>query len=201
MHFASNDLSGAEAYRLLAATVLPRPIALVTTVSAEGVPNAAPFSFFNAMGSKPPVVAMGIEPRPDGSYKDTSANIIETREFVVNLVDEPLADKMNACAATLAPEVNELEEVGLKTIPSSGVRAPRVEDSPVSMECKLLQTVDLAGGGSIVIGEVIHFHLQDRIVSSLDPLRIDTGEHSLIGRLSASDYCRTTDRFQLQRPG
>ena len=200
MHFAADKLSPATAYKLLSSTILPRPIAFVTSMNADGQANAAPFSFFNAMGYAPPVVVLGFSPNPDGSQKDTPNNIMETREFVVNLVDEPLAAQMNITAATLPADVDEISLAALDTIPSLDILPPRLAASPVSFECKYFNDMPLSGGGRIIVGEVLHFHLRDAIVSSLEPLRIDLNKLGVISRLSGSKYGRITDQFEIERP-
>ena len=200
MHFAADKLSPATAYKLLSSTILPRPIAFVTSMNADGQANAAPFSFFNAMGYAPPVVVLGFSPNPDGSQKDTPNNIMETREFVVNLVDEPLAAQMNITAATLPADVDEISLAALDTIPSLDILPPRLAASPVSFECKYFNNMPLSGGGRIIVGEVLHFHLRDAIVSSLEPLRIDLNKLGVISRLSGSKYGRITDQFEIERP-
>ncbi|UTW56534.1 flavin reductase family protein [Kordiimonas sp. SCSIO 12610] len=200
MHFASKDIPAASAYKLLTSTVVPRPIAFVTTISADGIVNAAPFSFFNAMGSEPPVVALGFEPKADGSDKDTPNNIFDTGEFVVNIVDENLASQMNICAGPYPASESEIEAAELATVQSLEVAPPRISLSPVSFECKLFQNVPLGGGGHIVIGEILHFHVRDDIIESLDPLRINVRKLDAIARLTGADYARTTDTFQIKRP-
>jgi len=200
MHFSSADISPNTAYKLLSSTILPRPIAFVTSMNIGGQFNAAPFSFFNAMGSAPPVIVLGFQPNADGSHKDTPNNILATGEFVVNLVDEPLAAQMNICAATLPPEVDEIALANLETTASTGVKPPRLTASPVSLECSRLTDVPLKGGGIIIIGEVIHFHLRDEIISSLDPLRIDIDKLAPISRLNGPKYGRITDQFEIERP-
>lgn len=200
MHFASKDISPATAYKLLSSTILPRPIALVTSINAAGQTNAAPFSFFNAMGYEPPVVVLGFTPSADGLQKDTPNNILETREFVVNLVDEPLAAQMNICAATLPADVDEIELAELDTVPSLDILPPRLKAAPVSFECKFFNDMPLSGGGRIIVGEVIHFHLRDDIVASSHPLRIDLDKLAPISRLSGSKYGRITDQFEIERP-
>ncbi len=200
MHFASENISPATAYKLLSSTILPRPIAFVTTVNVAGQTNAAPFSFFNAMGSEPPVVVLGFQTNADGTQKDTPNNIIETGVFVVNLVDEPLAAQMNICAATLSADVDEIALAQLEIIPSLGIAPPRLRAAPVSMECKLLNSVPLAGGGLIIIGEVLHFHVRDDIITSQDPLRLDINKLAPISRLNGPKYGRITDQFEIERP-
>lgn len=201
MHFSSSDISPSLAYQLLVSTVVPRPIAFVTTLDEQGRSNAAPFSFFNAMGSEPPVIVLGFEPKTDGSRKDTPNNIIATGEFVVNLVDEALSTQMNQCAAALDSQISEIEHAGLSTLPSLSVAPPRLRASPVQFECRLFQTTPLAGGGCVVIGEVLEFHVRDELVTSVEPLRIDLNKLGVISRLSGPQYGRITDSFQLVRPG
>ncbi|MEM1035577.1 MAG: flavin reductase family protein [Pseudomonadota bacterium] len=200
MHFSSADLPRALAYKLLVSTVIPRPIAFVTSQSAEGILNAAPYSFFNAMGSAPPVVAIGFEPTTDAGVKDTSSNILETGEFVVNIVDEAMSVQMNQAAASLPPEVDEIALTELDTSDSLAVRPPRLSASPMAMECRLLDKTELAGGGVIVIGEVLHFHLRDDAIAETDPLRIDIDKIAPIARLNGPHYARITDKFSIERP-
>lgn len=199
MEFDLEHRDRGHAYRLLAGLVTPRPIALVTTVSPEGVPNAAPFSFFNVFGSEPPIVALAPGDREPGIPKDTARNIRLTGQFVVNLVDEAIAARMNACAASFPPEVDEIEAVGLTPVPSSTVRPPRLAEAPVHLECREWGTLEI-GGNRVVIGEVLRLHVRDGI---LDPetLRVDRGEYRPIGRMHGADgYCRTSDFFTLARP-
>jgi flavin reductase (DIM6/NTAB) family NADH-FMN oxidoreductase RutF len=199
MNFSSNSISRAIAYKLLVSTILPRPIAFVTSLDLDGKANAAPFSFFNAMGSEPPVVVLGFEPKPDGSQKDTP-NILATREFVVNIVNEPLAQQMNICAASLPADESEIDLAGLQTLTSIEVAPPRLAASPASFECRLVQDIELSGGGRIILGEVLHFHLSDDVVSTVDPLRIDIDKLAPISRLSGPLYGRISDQFEIRRP-
>lgn len=198
--FSTADISRNDAYRLLTSTIVPRPIAFVTTVDAQGRVNAAPFSFFNAVGSAPPTVVLGFEPNADGSQKDTPNNIVATSEFVVNLVDRALAERMSEAAASLPPGVSEVDHVGLDTIPSVAVTTPRLAASPVAMECRLTHNNPLSGGGRVILGEVIEFHIRESIIESLDPLRINLEQLDAISRLSGPYYGTTRDRFSIQRP-
>jgi len=200
MHFSASDISSSIAYKLLVSTIVPRPIAFVTSISRDGVLNAAPYSFFNAMGSAPPVVALGFQPAEDGGRKDTPANILETREFVVNLVDETMAVQMNQAAGSHAPDVDEVALTGLDTVPSFEVRPPRLKASPAAFECKLLDKTELSGGGVILIGEVLQFHIKDAAITGYDPLRIDIDELAPIARLNGPHYARITDKFSIKRP-
>jgi flavin reductase (DIM6/NTAB) family NADH-FMN oxidoreductase RutF len=187
-------------YKLLTGAVVPRPIAFVSTISADGVFNLAPFSFFNAFSANPPVVGFSPSHSADGRSKDTLANIKAVGEFVVNIVSEEIAEQMNATSAPFPPEVDEFEATGLTPAASDMVRPPRVKESRVSMECKLLQIVELSRlpmGGNLVLGEVVRFHVDDDIV---DDYRIDPGKLRAVGRMAGPTYVRTRDRFDMARP-
>lgn len=198
--FTAADISSATAYRLLTSTIVPRPIAFVTTIDAQDRINAAPFSFFNAVSSNPPTVVLGFEPNADGSQKDTPNNIVTTGEFVVNLVDMDLAERMSAAAASLPPGVSEVDHVGLETTPSISVSPPRLTSSPVAMECRLTHDNPLAGGGRVILGEVLEFHVRETLIESFDPLRIDLNQLDAISRLSGPYYGRIREQFSIQRP-
>ena len=196
------DLEGQFAdrtYPILASLVTPRPIALVTTISADGKVNAAPFSFFNLMGANPPILAFAPGDRDDGTPKDTVLNIRATHEFVVNLVDEKIAEAMNQCAASLPYGDNELTRAGLHAAPSSVVKPPRIAESPVSLECVEWGTLQI-GGNRVVIGLIKRLHLRDELFDA-DKKRIHADKLLLIGRMASPDwYCRTRDRFEMKRP-
>ncbi|MGC8469677.1 MAG: flavin reductase family protein [Acetobacteraceae bacterium] len=200
MLFDFAALAPNDRYKLLAATVVPRPIAWVVTADAAGRRNAAPFSFFNVLAGDPPVIGIGIGDRPSGTMKDTGANIRATGEFVVNLVDEASAAQMNLTATDFAQGEDELALVGLDTLPSARVAPPRIARSPVALECRLRQSLDLGGGRSIVIGEVLAIHVADEAVLDAARCHIDTPRLDLIGRMHGGGwYSRTTDRFDLPR--
>jgi flavin reductase (DIM6/NTAB) family NADH-FMN oxidoreductase RutF len=193
---ATNDI-----YKLMVGAIVPRPIALVSTVDEANVRNLAPFSYFTACSSNPPVVVFCpiMRPLPPGA-KDTLRNIIATREFVVNIVSEEFAGGMNATAAQVPPEVDEFELSGLTPVPSDLIKPPRVAESHIHMECRLLQIVqvsDQPGGGSLVLGEVLRFHVREDLFENF---RIDPDKLRAIGRMAGSTYIRTTDRFDLERP-
>ena len=196
------DLTGPhreDAYMILAGLVTPRPIALTTTVDREGRVNAAPFSFFNLLGDSPPIVGLCPGDRSPGVPKDTARNIRLTHEFVVNLVDEDLAEKMNLCAAGLPPGENELLHAGLTAIPSSVVTPPRIAEAPASLECRSHSIVEI-GDNRLIIGEVLRVHVREGI---LDPQTwlIRPGAYLPIGRMQSPHwYCRTRDIFEMQRP-
>ena len=188
-----------RAYPLLASLVTPRPIALVTSRSADGKVNAAPFSFFNVLGANPPIVAFAPGDRDDGTPKDTALNIRATHEFVVNLVDEALAEAMNQCAAPLPYGENELARAGLTAAPSSTVKAPRIAEAPASLECVEWGTLQI-GGNRVVIGLVKRLHLRDELFDAAKK-RIHADKLFLIGRMASPHwYCRTRDRFEMIRP-
>lgn len=198
------NLSTARAssiYQHLIRVIAPRPIAWVSTVSATGVTNLAPFSFFTGVGSKPPSVLFCPANRRDGGPKDTLKNILETREFVINVVPYRLAEAMNLSSAELPSEESEFQLTGLQVSRSAVVKAPGVSSSPIRMECRLLQHLALddgPGGANIVLGEIVHMHLDDNVLDSTgyaDPLLLD-----LVGRLGGAAYCRTTEQFELPRP-
>jgi flavin reductase (DIM6/NTAB) family NADH-FMN oxidoreductase RutF len=195
------QIAPSDIYKLMIGMIVPRPIAFVSTVDAAGVRNLAPFSYFTACSSNPPVIcfctAVRSDPRP---YRDTLRNIEATGEFVVNMVSEEFAEKMNLCASEVPPEVDEFELSGLTPLASDLVKPPRVAESKVQMECRLHQIVrvsDKPGGGILVLGEVLRFHVLDSII---DGYKIDPGRLNAIGRMGGATYIRTHDRFEMQRP-
>ncbi len=200
MLFDFAELPARECYKLLVSTVTPRPIAWVVSLDADGKLNAAPFSFFNAFSGDPPVVGVGIGSHKPPLAKDTRANIGDTGEFVVNLVSEDVAAAMNITAIEFNRGVNELEQAGLTTLPSVRVKPPRIAESPVSMECKLFQIVDLGPNNGLVLGQVVAMHVRDDAV--IDPAKhyINTPKLKLIGRMHGTGwYARTTDLFDMPR--
>ena len=195
------QIAPSDIYKLMIGMIVPRPIAFVSTIDAAGVSNLAPFSYFSACSSNPPVVcfctAVRSDPRP---YRDTLRNIEDTGEFVVNMVSEEFAEKMNLCAAEVPPEVDEFELSGLTPLASNLVKPPRVAESKAQMECRLHRIVrvsDKPGGGILVLGEVLRFHVLDSII---DGYKIDPDRLNAIGRMGGPMYLRTHDRFEMQRP-
>lgn len=187
-----------QRYKLLVGLVTPRPIALVSTRGRDGVVNAAPFSFFNVFSEDPAVVALGIDGREDGSGpKDTARNIRETSCFVVNLVDEAIAEAMNLCATELPPDVSELTYAGLTAAPCAVIDQPRLAEAPVSLECRLMQIVVLPGGRDLVLGTVVALHARDGILDAR--LNVDPARYKPVGRLYGPWYARQDDRFRLER--
>jgi flavin reductase (DIM6/NTAB) family NADH-FMN oxidoreductase RutF len=193
-----NEFAG-HAYGLLASLVTPRPIALVTTISADGKVNAAPFSFFNLLGANPPICAFAPGDRDNGTPKDTALNIRSGHEFVVNLVDEKIAEAMNQCAASLPFGENELVRAGLTAALSSIVKPPRILESPASLECVEWGTLQI-GKNRVVIGLIKRLHVRDELFDA-EKKRIHTDKLFTIGRMASPDwYCRTRDRFEMKRP-
>jgi flavin reductase (DIM6/NTAB) family NADH-FMN oxidoreductase RutF len=193
-------------YKLMIGAIVPRPIAFVSSLDERGVPNLAPFSYFTAVSADPPVVLFCPSVRREdqqrglAAHKDTLLNVINTREFVVNVVTEAIVGRMNATSAQVPPEVDEFELSGLTPLPSELVRPPRVAESPVQMECRLLRIIEVSdrpAGGSIVLGEVVRFHVREDLVESF---RIDPDKLAAVGRMGGPTYVRTHDRFDLERP-
>ncbi|TDE36179.1 flavin reductase family protein [Antarcticimicrobium sediminis] len=188
-------------YKLLTATVTPRPIGWVTSVSPEGIINAAPYSFFNVMGDAPPVVALGIMDRPDGSLKDTARNILSARDFVVNLVSRELAEAMNVTCINAPPEVSEIDVAKLETLPGVHVSAPRIARAPVSIECVLQQVVETGPAQRLLIGEVKAIHIADAYLLNPERGHVDAPALNLIARMhGAGWYAHAPDMFELERP-
>lgn len=194
------DYDYSNIYKLMIGSIVPRPIAFVSTVSRDGIRNLAPFSFFNGVCSNPPIVLFSTVIRKDGGHKDTLNNVEATKEFVINIVSEDFGEEMNICSFDFPPDVDEFKESGLTPIPSDLVKAPRVQESRIQMECKLVQIIHFGqgpGGGSTVFGEVVRFHIQDQL---LDNFKIDPDKLQAIGRMGGPTYTRTMDRFDLVRP-
>jgi flavin reductase (DIM6/NTAB) family NADH-FMN oxidoreductase RutF len=197
LEFDASKISWQDQYKLMVGSVTPRPIALVTTLGAGG-PNAAPFSFFNAVGSDPAMLMFSVGEKADGA-KDTVRNIRELPEFVVHIVSDAIREQMNVCAVDYPPGVNEIEKAGLTAVPSVKVRPPRIAEAPVAMECRLMQIVDVGRKPyHVVFGEVVHFHYHDGIVN--ERFHVDIGRINPIGRLAGKGgYTRVTDRFEMPR--
>lgn len=200
MRFDLEQLDKTTAYKLLAATVMPRPIAWIVTKDEEGGLNAAPYSFFNAMGSNPPTVAIGLLADPEKGFKDTAKNILDTGEFVVNLVPERLVKAMNVTALNAPRGMDELSIAGLATTPSVHIAPPRISDSPVSFECVSHSSVVTGPDQTIVIGRVLAVHIDDKYILDSEQAYIDTPALDLVARSYGSDYVRSKDTFSLERP-
>lgn len=192
-----------DIYKLMIGAIVPRPIALISTLSHDGVRNLAPFSFFTGISSNPPLICFCPGPRSEaGPRKDTLVNISRTKEFVVNIVSEEIAEAMNLTSGEYPPETDEFVVAGLTPIASDVVKPPRVAESHVNMECTLRLAIEFSenpGGGNLVIGEVVRFHVDERIIS--ENLRIDPDKLRAVGRMGGpTGYTRTRDRFDMIRP-
>jgi flavin reductase (DIM6/NTAB) family NADH-FMN oxidoreductase RutF len=190
-----------DSYKLITGSILPRPIAFVATCSVDGRENLAPFSFFTVVCANPLTICFSpMRKGPEALEKDTLANIRATGEFVVNVVDEAFVERMNLCAAEFESGVSEFEMSGLTPRPAVAVRPSLVAESPVSLECRLLQIVDVSdkpGGGSLVMGTVVRIHVRDDLYQNG---RVVTEGWRPVGRLAGAAYCRLTDTFELERP-
>ena len=201
MQFDVESLPAADRYELLLSTVVPRPIALITTLSADGTPNAAPYSLFNLLGRDPPIVAVGVLPHGAGRLKDTGQNILERGEFVVNLVSEQLAEAMNVTCIDAPAGIDELDLARLATSPSTKVSPPRITASPVALECKLVTALSFGPNQATVLGSIVQAHVADEFVSNAATCAVDTLGLKLIGGMhGARWYARTSDLFAMDRP-
>jgi flavin reductase (DIM6/NTAB) family NADH-FMN oxidoreductase RutF len=185
----------ADLHRFLIATVVPRPIAFVSTVGAQGRFNVAPFSFFNVITSRPPLLGISIG-RRRGEIKDTLRNILETRDFVINAVDEPLLARAVQASGDWPPEVDEFQLTSLTPAASDRVKSPRVDESPASLECVLERVVEFERT-SLVVGEMLVAHVKDEVLTDgeVDPLKLQP-----VGRLGADGYSVVRDVLRLARP-
>ena len=200
MFFDISQISTRDAYKLLTGVVVPRPIALVTSVSQSGVVNAAPYSFFNLLGSDPPVVALGVGDRKPGEGKDTAQNIEASGEFIVNIVDEALAGAMNDCAIDFPANWSEVEVLKLDVEDGQIVRVPRLTKAPASLECRYHSTVEI-GRNRILLGEVVGLWLRDEFVDA-EKFYVWTNEMKIIGRGGGGvegTYFRLSDPFGMKR--
>jgi flavin reductase (DIM6/NTAB) family NADH-FMN oxidoreductase RutF len=190
------EVSSYERYKLLIGLVIPRPIAWISTRSANGVANCAPFSFFNVFSEDPPLCVIGINPRSDGALKHSLKNIRRTREFVVNLVDEATANAMHISSHEFAEDESEFEKSGLAEAPAALVQHPRIAQAAACLECRLERLIEISGTRELVLGEILLVHAREGII---DPAtkRISEERYRPIGRLFANRYCTTRQRFNL----
>lgn len=199
MQFDMRVLGKSDRYRILGGCVTPRPIAWVTSMSSDGAGNAAPFSFFNALGDDPPTVALGIVAHPDGRFKDTAHNIRDTGEFVINLVDEASAAVMNDTSSDAPAEIDEALAYGVETLPSLCVAPPRIARSPVSFECRSLHFIETGMHQAAIVAEVLMAHIDNAYLVG-DRLAIDVPAMRLVSRLHGRGwYGRQTDMFEMLR--
>lgn len=201
MDFDPADIRPAVFYQRMIHSIVPRPIAWVSTISESGVTNVAPFSYFTGVGSRPPTLLFCPANNREGQPKDTLRNIQATKDFVVNIVPYSLSEPMNQSASALPSDDSEFDACGLTAGQSVRVRAPRVAESPINFECRLRQVINVGegpGGANVVLGDVAFVHIEDRILDDrglVDPSLLDA-----VGRMGGLSYCRTQDRFDLPRP-
>ena len=200
MQFDPTEMGLRDVYTLMVQLITPRPIAWVSSISKAGVTNLAPFSFFNGVGANPPSVLFCPVNRRDGSQKDSLLNVLETKEFVVNVVSYADAEIMNQSSADFVSGFSEFETLGIEKLDSEVVAPPRVASSLAQFECRLLQHIELASGpagANVVIGEIVMMHIDDSIIQDgvIDMDKLDN-----VGRLGGKSYTKTTDRFELDRP-
>ncbi|UJW85706.1 flavin reductase family protein [Devosia sp. SL43] len=196
-HFDFADLNARQRYKLLIGTVIPRPIAFITTLSKDGRRNAGPFSFFNVLTHDPAIVAIGVENYDDGRMKDTSRNIRDTEEFTVHIVDDALAAQMEICAIKFGPDVDELAEAGLETVPGLAVKSPRIISAPAALECRRYMTLEVGKAREIILGEVLGIHIRADLVDPQN-LHVDQMGMDAIGRMGGHSYARTRDQFDIK---
>lgn len=201
---AMGGLPSRQRYKLITGSVMPRPIALITTLNADGSCNAAPYSAFNYMCEDPPLCAIGIERYGDeshreGEIKDTLRNILERGEFVVNMVDGPMLERMVLCATDFPAAVSEPQSVGFELAPSSLVAAPRIAVAPVSWECRRFSVLDYSTLRAIVFGEIVSMHFSDGLLDT-ETIRVDLDRYQPYGRLGGPNYCDTASRVRVPTP-
>ncbi len=194
------DLSPKERYKLLIGAVVPRPIALVTSIDREGRVNAAPFSFFNCLSADPPILALGVEYRSDGRSKDTGRNVKETQAFTVNIVSHAMMEAMNICAVPFEPTVDELEEAGFTQRPGAKVACPGIAESPAVFECRHYITLGIGNSREIILGEVVQAHIHADVIDQAK-LYVQADMLDAVGRMGGHGYVRTKEVFDLPTMG
>jgi flavin reductase (DIM6/NTAB) family NADH-FMN oxidoreductase RutF len=193
-----STLTPHDRYKLLCALIIPRPIALVTTIGRDGTVNAAPFSFFNVFAEEPALVALGLFSQADGSLKDTSVNISATGAFTVNLVDEMLAARMNTCAVDFPAGISELKAAGLTTMPGTATAVPRIAEAPAALECRHYKTLEVSAHRHICLGEAVHAHARLGIIDPVG-MHVNLDEYRPVGRLFGNLYAGLGRVFELKR--
>ena len=189
-----------ENYKLLIGSIIPRPIAFVTTKSEDGIMNGAPFSYFNIVSADPPLISLSIQ-RSKGKQKDTARNIMEVKEFVVHIVDKHNVEKINQTAASLPPDQSEIEFADLTIVESKKISVPGVKESQIRFECTLEQIVELGLKDSpscdLIIGKIVQFHIEDGIYENgrIDPIGLGA-----VSRLAGNDYAKIGEIFTIERP-
>jgi flavin reductase (DIM6/NTAB) family NADH-FMN oxidoreductase RutF len=194
--FSFASLTARERYKLLIGTVVPRPIALVTTVDLAGVPNAAPFSFFNCLSADPAIVALGVEFRASGANKDTGRNVRDTKCFTVNIVSDGILEGMNVTAVPFEAEVDEIAEAGWTARPGTAVPCPWIHEAPAALECRLHSILEIGTSREIILGEVVHAHFRQGVVDP-ETLHVDPVALDAVGRMGGHGYALSRDVFDL----
>jgi len=193
-------MSERENYKFLIGSIIPRPIAFVTTISKDGVLNGAPFSYFNIVSSNPPMISLSIQ-RSAGRQKDTARNIIDSKEFVIHIVDEHNVEKINKTAANLPPDQSEIDLAKLTPIDSVKISVPGVKEAKIRMECSLEHSLELGGldttGCDFIIGKVVQFHVENDIYENG---RIDPRGLAAVSRLAGNNYAKIGEIFEIERP-
>ena len=184
-----------QRYKLMTGLIVPRPIALVTTINAQGVVNAAPFSLFNMIGEEPPLVLISLNRSAAGSLKDTAVNILTNEQFVVHIADEAMAQAMHDCGTALPPDQSEIDLVGLSTTPSSAVAPPRIVEAPVAFECQLAEKMETESR-HIFIGRVLRLHARDGLLD-MEKHHVRLDDYFPVARFGSDLYVRTRDRFRM----
>jgi flavin reductase (DIM6/NTAB) family NADH-FMN oxidoreductase RutF len=197
--FDFRELSAREKYKLMIGTVVPRPIALVTTVDLQGRVNAAPFSFFNCLSADPPILALGVENHPDMRFKDTGLNIRLTEVFTVNIVSHAIAQAMHVCGVSFPPERDELKAAGLTAMPGKTVASPWIKEAPAAFECRRHITLELGKSRQIIMGEILFAHYHSDVLDA-DRLHIDPAKLDAIARLGGNTCSTIRDRFEMVTP-
>ncbi|NZD50299.1 flavin reductase family protein [Rhizobium leguminosarum] len=197
--FDFKQLTERERYKLMIGTIIPRPIALVTTVDENGRVNAAPFSFFNCLSADPPILAIGVENNADMSFKDTGHNVRMTEVFTVNIVSFAIAEAMHVCGAKYPRGVDELKEAGLTAMPGEKVASPFIAEAPAAFECKRHVTLELGRSRQIVMGEIVYAHYRDGVVDP-ERLHVDPSAVDAIARLGGDTCATIRDRFEMLTP-
>ncbi|NKL32925.1 flavin reductase family protein [Rhizobium leguminosarum bv. viciae] len=197
--FDFKQLTERQRYKLMIGTIIPRPIALVTTVDENGRINAAPFSFFNCLSADPPILAIGVENNADMSFKDTGHNIRMTEVFTVNIVSFAIAEAMHICGARYPRGVDELKQAGLTAMPGEKVASPFIAEAPAAFECKRHVTLELGRSRQIVMGEIVYAHYRDGVVDP-ERLHVDPAAVDAIARLGGDTCATIRDRFEMLTP-
>lgn len=201
LSFDPKEISERQNYKFLIGTVIPRPIAFVTSISEDGVVNGAPYSYFNVVSSNPPMISVAVQ-RKAGQLKDTARNIVKQKEFVIHIVDHENVEKVNETAANLPHDESELTRANLTSVPSKKVTVPGVKEAKVRFECVLEQAIELGEndevGVDLLIGKIVHYHIDESIYQS--DQRIDADKLAAVSRLAGNNYAKIGEIFEIERP-